>query len=323
MRDHSSSVLKIQVLFHPWFYFGIFLVSNTFLSYVPLSFSMKLWIGLLGLFLPCVFALWTILEKRVKKRELPSPSEKTPVIDAFSDTGAPIWLWFLFFLLLIFTRFYKLTSLPFWFNGDEGTFCVIAMELQRHWSWKLLLGENQWEPLFSWLLVLFFKVLPPSILSFRLFTSLLSIATIAASYWAVRPLGSRRFAIFTIWALAFSFWPFSLSRICIMHGLFVLWEIIALGFLLRISKSEKYDTQSFIFLGLMLGSGFYIFTTWPLVVLIIGGYIALEIILNRSMSEAWRPSIFLIFTTVFLALPMVMARLSGGGFVSHPTRVFE
>src|ERR1700722_8061830 len=91
----SIVTFKNQTSFHPWFYFSIFLISNTLISYFPFSLSAKLWIVFLGLFLPFAAALGSPLKQGPGLQNVNSASGKFLEPSRFWEEP-PLWLWFLF-----------------------------------------------------------------------------------------------------------------------------------------------------------------------------------------------------------------------------------
>lgn len=304
---------KKKVRLSPWYLFLSFLVSNSILSYSGLPLSAKIWIGIVGLLLPLIAAFWAAYEKHHPQRPAGSPKAAPFFSLGLARTSPPLWLWMVFLVILVLTRFYRLTAFPAWPIGDEGTFSMIAMDLNRHWSWKMLLGENQWEPLFAWLLSLFFKAIPPSLLAIRIFPGLISLLVVLGAFWAVRSWDRPWFAFVLAWATAFNFWSFTYSRLCVREGLLLLWIFLALGFLIRIWLGKKCSYSNILFLSLVLGSGFYIFTSWPLVLLIALVVSVVKIARYGSIRDKTFSFLLLFLTTGILAFPMVMARLSNGG----------
>ncbi len=302
-----SSIWKNQLPYNPWVYFFIFLFANTLLSFGPISLSAKLWIGLLGLFLPMITALHFIfLERRNEK----------PGVRFLLDekvNSIPLWLWILFLLLLVLTRFYELTSLPFWPISDEGIVGFASLRLSHHWDWRLLYSPVQVEPLAFWLLALYFKVIEPSFFSFRLFSALVSLATVAAGYWAARQYFPRSLAFLFSWLLAFSFWEGTLSRLNIPVIWGPLFECLCFGFLgywLR-SDSSKRKWAILLFLTLFSSMGFYAWINWGGIWLGLAGILFVNCFSNEKKDRKQ----FAVFAgmTFFIILPLLLARLSAGG----------
>ena len=315
-------LLKKNIRFSPWALFVPFCVSNALLSYIPLPLSFKFWIGTLGILVPLLAGFWGASEERKTSRRV-SRAGAIPFSPAPLGNSSPsVWLWVLFLLVLIWTHFDQLTSVPYWPIGDEGGFSMTALDLQRHWSWKLLLGPNQWEPLFAWMLSLFFRVVPPSLTALRLFPDLLSLFAVFCAYWAFRSIGNRWFAFACAWAMALNFWSFTYSRWCVREGLLLPWELMAFGLAVRVCR---WDKPIFIWVALLaavLGSGFYVFTSWPQVALLTAVAVLMQMKWSR---REWKKTLFLgcgFLLAAVLAAPMVGARLADGG-VSHIRDVFD
>ena len=168
-------IFETEELFRPWVYFTIFFISLVLLSYFP-SMGYRWLIGLVGLLFPFLVRAQSLLRNRF---QFTTKSFTTTPIES-----VPPWLFFALLFLIFFTRFYKLTTLPFWPIGDEGTFSSLAMDITRKWKWELLQGEGRAEPLFIWLSALFFKCFGPSLLAIRLIPALLSIMLSLTAYWA-------------------------------------------------------------------------------------------------------------------------------------------
>src|ERR1700722_11459763 len=159
-----------QLSFNPWVWFSVFLAANLLISYFPLSLTAKIWIGLGGIFLPFLLAFWLHFEKKIKNQGSYPASDSSGFFESKDGIYPPLLFFFLFGLG--FTRFYGLTSLPFWRIGDEGIDGILAIHQSQTWSWRLLWGQDFHEPLHVWSLGLFFKLFTPSFFSLRIFTAL-------------------------------------------------------------------------------------------------------------------------------------------------------
>lgn len=303
-----TSVLKNQISFHPWVYFIIFLASNSLLSYFPLSLTDEIWVALFGLTIPFLVALGTVSNKRSKTKNGFFVSKKLLSLSD-NETDPPVWLWSLFIFLLLLTRFYRLTTLPFWPLHDEAAFSTIAMGLMKQWHWNILWSEYHYEPFLIWSLGLFFKIFPPSILSIRLFTTFISLATVFLCYWASRRFFPRWTSFVFCWLFAFSFWEFSLMRFCTQEIFIPFFQFLSFG-LLGIFLQKKQDIEKWLWLlllSLVAGLGFYSYINWMVAWFLIFFVIAMSI--GSRQNRDWK---YLgIFTGVsFLsALPWLIARL--------------
>ena len=318
-KANPGSSIRIPIHpipFSPWAYFGIFLVSNTLISYFTLSLTVKLWIGLFGLLLPFSFALWTILGSPVPVKT--SSSEKD-----WASTLSPSWgnppkvLWLLFILFLGFTRFHNLLSLPFWPNSDEGIFSYLALGQIRDWRWDLLWSHNRLEPLFIWLLGGFFKIFQPSLLSIRFFLAFFSILTSLMAFWAARQYFPRTLSFVFCCFLTFSFWELMLSRFCLPHTLVPLFLCLVFGCLGWFFKSNNSNSKWLSVFGLSLSSGigFYTYPGWVTIWVALIGILFIHSFHKKPQDKIFFFSFCLINAAV--ALPLIIARLSPGGMAHY------
>jgi hypothetical protein len=312
MKKVSRSLfLKYQIPFHPWIYFCVFLVSNTILSFFPLSIGFKLWAGVLGLLLPLTLAFWTLLESCFS----PRPWQFTERDPFLKDWIPPLWLWTLYIFILVFSRFYKLTTLPFWPLGDEGIMITLGIDQARLWKWQLLLGEIRFEAFYVWLLGIYFKFLEPSLFSIRLLPALVSLATPMAAYWASKFFFPRSYAFLLSCLIAFSFWEFTLTRLCLLLILIPLFQFLCFGLLGRflVSNQAQSKWKNLLLLGIIASAGFYTWTNW------IAVWLCLLVVLigDRLGRPSLQPAFQLVFVILsgLLAFPLIQARLAWGGSV--------
>ncbi len=318
-KANPGSSIRIPIHpipFSPWAYFGIFLVSNTLISYFTLSLTVKLWIGFFGLLLPFGIALWTILERPVSGKTS-SPKRDWASTASHTWGAPPLVLWFFFVLSLGITRFYKLTDLPFWPNSDEGIFSYLALGQIRDWHWDLLWSHNRLEPLFIWLLGGFFKIFQPSLLSLRVFLALISIFTSLTAYWAARQYFPRALSFIFCCFLTFSFWGLMLSRFCLPHALVPLFLCLAFGCLGWFFKSNHSNSKWLSIIGLSLSSGigFYTYPGWATVWVALLGIFFIHAFHKKPSDKIFFFSFCLI--SAALILPLIVARLSPGGMAHY------
>ena len=290
--------------FNPWPWFAAFVYINLYFSFGDIRLENNLWLGLGVVLFPLLGIFYLSMFKKNKASDF---NQDDP------SSIPPRWLWVIFFILLLFTRFYRLDSFPDWPVTDEGGTAYTAIELFNKWSHKLLFTEGQNEPLFFWGLALFFKVFEPSIFSIRLYSALISLATVGAGYWAARQYFSKQIVFYTTWLLALSFWPFTLDKLCMWVDSLPLMECLALGCLGLFLNSSDLQSKwkKIIFLGFMTGVGFYSFTSWPLMALMISAAVFHKYFLKNPR----QPMIFFLFGTIsfILVIPLLITRLSPNG----------
>jgi len=243
-----------------WVCFSIFLFSNTCLSYFPMSWPEKLAIGLFGLVIP--FSLAWATHNSKPGRSLEYQEFLTP---------APMTVWILILILAVFFRFYKLTTLSVWPCYDEGFLNYYAFELSQKWDWRMFYGSSQAPPAYMWIQSFFYKWWGPSLQTLWFLPALASILTLPLGYSAARQYFSKSFSFLLLLFMIGSFWPLYLGRFSLMTSLIPFWECLILwllGIFLKAPPSHQMPWT--VFLGLLVGMGFYIHISWIPIAAIIG-----------------------------------------------------
>jgi len=265
------------------------------LSYGPQD-TLSLWNLVL---LPILLAalLWATHVPSVSPRE-----EKLP----FSEIKALG----LMFLLAIALRFYKLTSFSTWPTGDEGMDGFFALELFKQWHWDLLFGPSQMPPLFMWGLAGTFKILGVGLPALWLWPALLSVATVAAAWWAARPYGSRLFALTLGFLTALSFWPVFMGRFSHPGMMLPLFSFLTFGFLGRLAKAKDPGSllRYALGMGIVVGLGFHTFLPWPATALAASLWILWRF--RKDPKHFGLPTALYLGAVTLLVLPLVLAMLS-------------
>jgi hypothetical protein len=254
----NGSSLPPQVF---WLLFLIFTFSNALLAYAVLPVLWQWTVGVLGLVLPWGMG-WIFYRKAGNAKSLgledwiPAPS---------------FWLMAVLFLGAAFLRFTQLTTLSLWPLTDEAKSAYYSLQLATHGSFQMLYDFSQLPPFYIWLLGFFFKIFGISLFSLWCFPALLSLLTVGAAYFAARAYLNKTFALVFSGLMAFSFWPLYTGRFSHQGSLLLLWEFLVLGKAGRIaSATASGGTQKYGWgLGLLAGLGFYTFTSWPTVALVL------------------------------------------------------
>jgi hypothetical protein len=291
-------------IFSPWLYFSFFLISNIFLSYASLAVPVKLTFLLAGILAPFAFGCWDSLRHR---------TPYSSAIQAMSPFTPHLIFWLFFVAFIFLTRFYRLTSLPFWLVNDEGNYGTFAINTYKKWNWALLQGEPRIEAVFSWLCALIFRWIPPSFFSLRLIPGLLSLITGFIAYAAGRKYFPAAWAFIFAWLCSFSFWAYTLSRLFMPTILPPLLELAVFGTLAGFLFSTTQVQRWFFFLLTVLISclGLYAAITFPVIWLSVAFILGMECFYKKRFDKLFF-FLFLILT-VLLVWPMVLARLSAGG----------
>ena len=298
--------------YSPWACFFIFLAANTLLSYFPLSLETRLWIGLLGLFLPF---LWAYLS--------PIPSARP---NNFLDQreflpSVPLGAWALVALLAVAARFTSLTSLFVWPNFDESSYGFDAYQLAGGVPPRFFYGVSQAPPLYVWGLGLFFKIFGTSLFTLRFFPALISLSAVPLAYAAARTYFSKSFSFLCALLTAGSFWPVFVGRFSLMTILILPMEclaLLALGKFLK-APSEPAREKAAWGLGVVWGLGFYTHLHWPVVVVLTALPIVVWFWNHGKKGKAWGLTARLAGGTLGLSFPIFLAAAFQhyGGYLSH------
>ncbi len=283
--------------------FLIFAISNTLLAYAAIPILWQWAIGILGLAIPWGLGLFFY--------QKPEKDSKTLFLEDWIPPP-PFWLLAILFLGAAFLRFTQLTTLSLWPLTDEAKSAYYSMQLAAHGSFQMLYDFSQLPPFYIWLQGLFFKLSGVSLFSLWCFPAFLSLLTVAAAYFAARVNFNKTFALIFSGLMAFSFWPLYAGRFSHQGSLLLLWEFLVLGMAGRLASAAASGGQTNYGwgLGLLTGLGFYTFTSWPTVALVL----ALWIFLFR------RKVIFPFFGGVILAyLPLGWSwfHQDYGGYIKH------
>ena len=236
--------------FRPVCCFPLWVLSLALLTYGPESLQLKLWIFLAGLMVPA----WLYFRT--------TSTEKKPHLSASLLTVPP---WLLIFLagLALFLRFFKLTSLTFWPNGDEGISGTVFVHLNSHWDWKFFHLFGQAPASLYWLGALILRLTHSPFLSLWLGPALVSVLWLPAIYLFLSAFWDKTTAWIGTGLTAFSYWPLMLGRVFCPGDLLPLWECLLLALLGRLLKAPPARrSQGAALLGVTAGLGFITFTPW-------------------------------------------------------------
>jgi hypothetical protein len=311
-KQYFFRLLNLANKLNPyWFCFYFFSLSNVFIAYGYGDLETNLFVAFYGIVIPGIFCLC-----RLNQNATYQDGEKTQIFskEGGSVSTPPILLWFAFGFLLLLTRFYKLESIPFWPSKDDGHFGILGIALSQKWSWQLLWGECQNQPMVLWILAFYFKWIEPSLFSLRLFSALVSIATVLLGYWAARQFFSKGYSLILTFFFAFNFWALISSRLCIGPITVILMVYAVFGMMGKCFKNFKmtnrFRYQDALSLGILSGLGFYTYAVWPVVFLSISIAIFFQVWKHPQNKAA-----FFCYglTALLTAGPLFLAYLSKNG----------
>ena len=269
----SLPLKKGEFSFHPWVLFGIFLSSNTLLSYFPWPNPVKLWVGVFGLLIPFLLACWDLTQKR--DGSVPTPL--SPFRDEFLPEGWFKWGgWFLTLAMVL--RFWQLTTLSVWPLDDDGLVGSISQGMVEGEPLRLFHAYNSIPPFTFMGLAFFFRILGISLFSLWLYPAVLSTLALFVWRWAARRLFSSSYAFLFQLGVGLCFWPLFIGRFVNWGGPLFLGEGVSFLLFSFYLSGNPGKPRSFatILLGLSVGLGFYTYHTWGVVAAVLGLAVTLD-----------------------------------------------
>lgn len=236
-----------------------------------------------------------------------------PRISKFSP---PTWIWIVFGLLALVLRFGMLSSFEGWPGGDDALQGLFALDLNRHWTWRMFYTTGQHPPLWIWLISLFYRFSSNSAFNLWFPPALVSSLFVMASALVARWFFPKGMVFPFFLVLSFGFWPLFFGRFCVQADLVPLLEVLVLLCIGGLWKSDQGWSAKFwaVALGLSVGTGAYSYTGFLTVLL--GASMAL-------LTWAWgkrerRLAAILYFVTLLILLwPLMLAVFNErvGGYI--------
>lgn len=300
MKKKSIPVFQARTL---WLLLGCFTLTNGLLAFSNLSVGWKTLFGILGIGIP----LLIVLKPKGHRVQTGKPIWDE---ELFTVSG---WLLPLVILGAVFFRFIHLTSLSQWPLTDEAKSGYYALQLASHGvgTAQFLYDFSQLPPLYIWLEGIFFKLFGVSLISLWCFPAILSLLTVVVFYLGARAHFSKSFALLLAGLMAFSFWPLYAGRFSHQGSLLLLWECLAFWMAGKLAKAKVDEIRRYgFYLGLLAGAGFYTFTSWPSVALVLALWL---LFFHRKATGLFLGGALL----VYLPLGIAWLRNSYGGYIQH------
>lgn len=297
--------LQANIVSPLWPLLGVFLVINILLSYISLS--LATWLILL-----LVLGLLVFLGFRID-RDASSESYDLTLIPGFNP---PFWVWGAIGGVAILLRFGMLTSFEGWPGGDDSLQGLFAIDLNRHWNWRMFYTTGQHPPLWIWFLSLFYRFSSNSAFNLWFPPALVSSLFVLVSTLAVRRFVPRGMAFPFFLSLSLGFWPLYFGRFCVQADLVPLFEALAFLCLGGLWNAEG-DLSGKLWaaaLGLSVGVGAYSYMGFLSVVVLVS-LAVLALGLNKK--EKIRTGCLYLLILLGALLPLGLACLSErvGGYI--------
>jgi hypothetical protein len=252
MKDLLHKDLNLP--YNPWWFFFLFLFSNSLLTFGCFSPTLKIFIFVFGLAIPGLAAILICL---------PAPSRQKPSFftDPFKNFFVPTWAWALFAAAFLFSRFGPLEASGSWLAPDEALWARYTVDWEQHWHWRVFVTMAQVSSFPSYLAWFVFKITGSTLKAALGAPALVSCATTLLGYAAARRFFSRSLCFVFLCLLAFSYWPLFMAKPLLAGSLLPLWEFLVIYILGRLLNSNR-SFWAFV-LGAAIGLGLYTFPAWP------------------------------------------------------------
>lgn len=278
--------------FNPWPFFFCFLLGNVLLSYTPWPLGTKMALGVALILLPGWVAF------RALSKSTPAPDEGT---DVLPDPSVALFL--AFGALFLFAQFFHLTQNPYWPTMDDSREDYFGWRLSQHWEGRMLWGESQVQPGYLWIVAGLLRFFKPTLTLFDAVPAVLFVLTIFAAFWAARRLFGRGFSLYAAALLAFSFAPYTLSRIHQRAALILLVECVLVGLLaLHFREPDRHPLRPLL-VGLVVGLGLYSYTSFAAVALWTG----ILFLLAAFRCGKWRQALLAGGSALVVFFPLLRA----------------
>lgn len=204
-------------------------------------------------------------------------------------------------------RLYRLGEIPFGTWYDEANAGLQALRM---------LNEPLYRPIFDgtihapshyvYMVAAAFKLFGPSTASIRLASAVLGIATVLAAYLAGREFFGRRIlGLVLAFLLAVSSWDVNFSRIGMFNIATPLFQLLAIGFLLRGLRQQR--LLFYALAGLSLGFGLAFYRVFQLFLPVVGIFFLHAAIARRQMlRRSWGGWLLVGIGLILAILPVLV-----------------
>ena len=242
--------------------------------------------------------------------------EITPSKNRYLD----YWLPVLIMVLAVGLRLYQLDRIPagLWYDEAIHGLDTLQINEQHHYPIFFNTDNHPQEPMYSYLIALFYGIFGIAPLTLRLTSVAIGCLTILLVYYGVRKWFDRRIALFTMFFLAISKWHLMFSRLALRTILTPLFALLVFHFLYRALKEFK--LRDYILSGVFLGLGLYTYISFRIVPVLVFLLILHEIY-HSTKEDRWKKSFVqggcvLFGTALIVFLPLLI------DYIQYPFHFF-
>jgi len=207
----------------------------------------------------------------------------------------------------VFLRIFEIGKIPPGLHGDEAQTGIEALKILNGEAYSPYSPEVYGQTtLHFYFTALIFKLLGPTAVAIRVASVIVGIITIPAFYFFVKSFWGWRVSVLATFFLAVSRWHLHLSRLGFMTIDMILFQILALWFLLKGLK-EKNSVWNMILSGIFMGIGLNTYMGFRLMVPVIFLIALIHYGQRRKFSrgDLWRALLFFV-SFLLTSLPLLI-----------------
>ncbi|MEZ4868414.1 MAG: PA14 domain-containing protein [Caldilineaceae bacterium] len=210
------------------------------------------------------------------------------------------------FGLALFFRLWRFDELPFgtWYDEAENGLQALRILNSDHF-YPLFVGSIHAPAHYLYLITFVFRYWEVSTQAIRLVSVLMGVATVAAALLAGRELFNRNWALVLALFVAVARWNVNFSRIGMYNASTPLFELLAVGFLLRGIRRGRYT--DFALTGLWLGLGLCFYAAFQLFIGAILLFLLIaSLFLRNFLRRTWPGLIVMLVSATLVIAPVAL-----------------
>jgi len=230
---------------------------------------------------------------------------------SFKQRRVQLFLIIFLLVLSLLTRVLFLDRFPVGVNSDEVTNANVALNIIEKKGFSLLHKDGE-EPLYFWLLALYFLFMPVNLVSLRFFQAVLGVITIILTFMLFKKFVGWKTSFLAALLVVFSFWNINSTRVALRGVNVSLSALLFMNFFLRYAFSRK--LVWLVLASVSIVFGVYLYSAaWTLAFIT---PLLFFYVLRRSKKLGLKRRLFLkhvlifYFVIIILTLPLVFAYLS-------------
>jgi streptogramin lyase/4-amino-4-deoxy-L-arabinose transferase-like glycosyltransferase len=209
--------------------------------------------------------------------------------------------------IALFLRLYRLDAFPFgtWYDEAENGLQALRI-LEQPDFWPLFVGSIHAPAHYLYLIATSFTLFGATTTAIRIVSVVMGVGAVLAGYLVGRELFGRRIMGLTVaFLLAVAGWSINFSRIGMYNIATPLFELLAIGFLLRGMRRQR--LTDYLWAGLSLGLGFSFYSAFQLFLPVVGIFILYALVTVRGfLRNSWSGLIVMGMAALLVVAPILL-----------------